>query len=203
MWFSGCRGILFLQIPKQRELHASVIKAVGFTMGAYLKYCQPGSRQDDYSVGRLKIKRSLLPLLGLFLMFVPVSCDYASEVEPDAYTAIKPPFNYSRNESPEKIEYKFNSPNPPLRISNQVILFGSANVVLKSLRLPLVNTPGVNVEYYEYQEQPVGARRMHRTEYKWIDYELGTLIFKRTRYGSKHRTEYYDSLDKITIIKDK
>lgn len=149
------------------------------------------------------MKRIFVPLLGFSVVLVLLSCDYASDVKPDAYTAIKPPFNYSRNESPEKIEYRFNRPNPPLRISNQVILFGSANVVLKSLNLPLVNTPGLNVEHYEYQGQPVGAGRMHRTEYKWIDYELGTLIFKRKTYGSKYETEYYDSLDRITIIKNK
>jgi hypothetical protein len=172
------------------------------------------------------MKRIFVPLLGFSVVLVLLSCDYASDVKPNAYTAIKPPFNYSRNESPEKIEYRFNrpnpplrisnqvilfgsanvvlkSPNPPLRISNQVILFGSANVVLKSLNLPLVNTPGLNVEHYEYQGQPVGAGRMHRTEYKWIDYELGTLIFKRKTYGSKYETEYYDSLDRITIIKNK
>ena len=149
------------------------------------------------------MKRIFVPLLGFSVVLVLLSCDYASDVKPDAYTAIKPPFNYSRNESPEKIEYRFNSPNPPLRISNQVILFGSANVVLKSLNLPLVNTPGLNVEHYEYQGQPVGAGRMHRTEYKWIDYELGTLIFKRKTYGSKYETEHYDSLDRITIIKNK
>jgi hypothetical protein len=149
------------------------------------------------------MKRIFVPLLGFSVVLVLLSCDYASDVKPDAYTAIKPPFNYSRNESPEKIEYRFNRPNPPLRISNQVILFGSANVVLKSLNLPLVNTPGLNVEHYEYQGQPVGAGRMHRTEYKWIDYELGTLIFKRKTYGSKYETEYYDSLDRITIVKNK
>jgi hypothetical protein len=149
------------------------------------------------------MKRIFVPLLGFSVVLVLLSCDYASDVKPNAYTAIKPPFNYSRNESPEKIEYRFNRPNPPLRISNQVILFGSANVVLKSLNLPLVNTPGLNVEHYEYQGQPVGAGRMHRTEYKWIDYELGTLIFKRKTYGSKYETEYYDSLDRITIIKNK
>lgn len=144
--------------------------------------------------------RGVVTVLATLACLLVVGCgETVTKPTPDPYTEITPPFSFAREETADEIICTFEEQNPPLEISSFLLSVESANVVLRSLGLPVVSQAGRNVEHLEYPS--LGGGRIYRTHYKWESYSLGTMVFIRKRLGSRYEGESYDSLDKIKIEK--
>lgn len=133
-----------------------------------------------------------LALILMLIGLIAIVWIFVGYREKDPFKVIVPPFDYSIEKRNSVTLYVFEEPRPPLAIRNGTISAASANIILESVGIPPVKTPGKNIE------QHLGGSRYYRPYYIWKDPE--GLVFRRTDYGSQPGgVKRYDSLKMIII----
>lgn len=149
----------------------------------------------------------LIVIVLVIVGFVTSKCDKSNNSvsgiskSNTVYESVLPPYSYNVQKEATNDIYNFYGMQPPLDIEKKSISVECANRILASIGLQPVESKGLNVEHYKFQNAKIGAGRLYRTDYRWDDYAGGPLTFVRESYGCEfgNSSKQYDCLKKIII----